>query len=221
MSVSMPKIDYDAVYKLASEGASQDKIAEFLKTSSSVLRTYWRARDPKLNEVINRGRQDYVDSERARDPSTGLKIKVNTVTPKNGVSYESYQVIGYSLTKTYKKQLLNYELVKKLASDGWSKRQIAIKIGAGYGTVCTHYENDPKFREAFDSGLAEGIGEAASTLKSMALSGNLGAIVFWLKNRDPDRWRDRQDIAMNAKVQRVAEGMSDDQLLSLVKEDID
>lgn len=44
------------------------------------------------------------------------------------------------------------------------------------------------------------------------------AQIFWLKNRKPDVWRDRKDIAMNAKVknENPFEGMTTEELRKIV-----
>lgn len=43
------------------------------------------------------------------------------------------------------------------------------------------------------------------------------AIIFWLKNRSPEKWRDRKEIAGNIDVNNELEGKTDEELLEIVK----
>ncbi len=43
------------------------------------------------------------------------------------------------------------------------------------------------------------------------------ALIFWLKNRRPDLWRDRKNIDMNAKVNNPFDGISTDDIKKLIK----
>lgn len=70
--------------------------------------------------------------------------------------------------------------------------QIAKNIGI---TVSTFYEWKKKYSEISES-LKKGKEvvdyEVENALLSSALGGNTTAQIFWLKNRRPDKWRDKQ-----------------------------
>lgn len=86
----------------------------------------------------------------------------------------------------------NLLLLEGWARDGLTDEQIAKNIGI---TVSTFYEWKKKY-----SGISESIKkgkevvdyEVENALLSSALEGNTTAQIFWLKNRRPDKWRDKQ-----------------------------
>ncbi len=59
-----------------------------------------------------------------------------------------------------------------------------------------------------DDEIAKKIGCSASTL-SAALDGNTTAQIFWLKNRRPDRWRDKPAPEENPAQQAAASRLFD------------
>ncbi|MEG0416409.1 MAG: helix-turn-helix domain-containing protein [Erysipelothrix sp.] len=44
------------------------------------------------------------------------------------------------------------------------------------------------------------------------------AQIFWLKNRRPDRWRDKQDINLNGQINNPLEGLTTEELKRLAKD---
>ena len=86
----------------------------------------------------------------------------------------------------------NLLLLEGWASDGLTDEQIAKNIGI---TVSTFYEWKKKYSEISES-LKKGKEvvdyEVENALLSSALEGNTTAQIFWLKNRRPDKWRDKQ-----------------------------
>lgn len=94
----------------------------------------------------------------------------------------------------YKKWLKkeNLLLLEGWARDGLTDEQIAKNIGI---TVSTFYEWKKKYSEISES-LKKGKEvvdyEVENALLSSALEGNTTAQIFWLKNRRPDKWRDKQ-----------------------------
>lgn len=86
----------------------------------------------------------------------------------------------------------NLLLLEGWARDGLTDEQIAKNIGI---TVSTFYEWKKKYSEISES-LKKGkevVDYAVeNALLSSALEGNTTAQIFWLKNRRPDKWRDKQ-----------------------------
>lgn len=86
----------------------------------------------------------------------------------------------------------NLLLLGGWARDGLTDEQIAKNIGI---TVSTFYEWKKKYSEISES-LKKGKEvvdyEVENALLSSALEGNTTAQIFWLKNRRPDKWRDKQ-----------------------------
>lgn len=86
----------------------------------------------------------------------------------------------------------NLLLLEGWARDGLTDEQIAKNMGI---TVSTFYEWKKKYSEISES-LKKGKEvvdyEVENALLSSALEGNTTAQIFWLKNRRPDKWRDKQ-----------------------------
>ena len=47
---------------------------------------------------------------------------------------------------------------------------------------------------------------------------NITAIIFWLKNRMPERWRDRQEVELSGEVANPFNGLSEEQLRKLAQD---
>lgn len=86
----------------------------------------------------------------------------------------------------------NLLLLEGWARDGLTDEQIAKNIGI---TVSTFYEWKKKYSDISES-LKKGKEvvdyQVENALLSSALEGNTTAQIFWLKNRRPDKWRDKQ-----------------------------
>ena len=82
-------------------------------------------------------------------------------------------------------------LVKGWAMDGLSDKEIAHNIGIGLTALYDWKKRFPKFANVLkvSKGVADNIVQNA--LFEAARSGNVTAMIFWLKNRKPAQWRDR------------------------------
>lgn len=120
----------------------------------------------------------------------------------------------------YQKWLLkeNLLLLEGWARDGLTDEQIAKNIGI---TLSTFYEWKKKYSD-FSESLKKGKEvvdyEVENALLSSALEGNTTAQIFWLKNRRPDKWRDKQkeetDITALNKLDNILKEIKDDALRS-------
>lgn len=52
----------------------------------------------------------------------------------------------------------------------------------------------PEIDDALKRGQAKGMARVQNALWEKAIEGNMTAIIFFLKNRDPDRWNDRNHL---------------------------
>lgn len=96
----------------------------------------------------------------------------------------------------------NLMVLKGWAREGLTDEQIARKIGITRRTLCNwknysvQKEDGTRIRP-IEKALKDGkevIDYAVeNALLQQAMSGNITAIIFWLKNRRPDVWRDRQN----------------------------
>lgn len=119
------------------------------------------------------------------------------------------------------------------ARDGLTDEQICHKIGIHVATLCDWKNRFPQLDEALKKGKAPVDQEVENALLRNAMGydyeekvteieelpggkqrkheriirkhkpPDTTAQIFWLKNRRPDRWRDKQDVALNAEPVRI------------------
>ena len=94
--------------------------------------------------------------------------------------------------------LFNEELSAKIiqwASKGLTNAEIAEITGIAESTLGLWRSEKPEFMVALKKAkdAADGIVEAS--LFQNAVCGNVTAQIFWLKNRKPKEWRDKQEVA--------------------------
>ena len=112
-------------------------------------------------------------------------------------------------------------LLEGWARDGLTDEQIAHNMGIAVSTL---YDWKNKFSEISDT-LKKGKEvvdyQIENALRDSALSGNVAAQIFWLKNRRPDKWRDKpientdineqeaEDDALTASLKELARELED------------
>ena len=90
------------------------------------------------------------------------------------------------------------------ARDGLTDEQIAENIGI---TAATLYEWKKRFSdisEALKKGKEVVDFEVENALFKNAINGDTTAQIFWLKNRRPDKWRDKQNIELSKPLDDTA-----------------
>ena len=87
--------------------------------------------------------------------------------------------------------------VQGWARDGLTDQQIAEKMGIGVRTLYEWKKKHPQFSQALKSGKEVVDYAVENALVKKALAGDVGACCFWLKNRRPDKWKDRIDAAVS------------------------
>jgi hypothetical protein len=87
--------------------------------------------------------------------------------------------------------------VKTLAGQGLTKEQIARCLGICYDTLNERQKDNSEFSEAIKSGQAEGVKTIANALFTAGKGGNITAQIFYLKNRSPKDWKDRQSTEVS------------------------
>ena len=87
---------------------------------------------------------------------------------------------------------VDYQKVESLAAQGLTKKQIAYSLGIGESTLYEKQKTNPEFLEAIKKGQAKGIGTITNALFQSGKGGNVTAQIFYLKNRQPDKWSDRR-----------------------------
>jgi transposase len=80
------------------------------------------------------------------------------------------------------------------AQDGLTESQMAERIGVAMSTFSLWKTKYPEFSVALKTSKDEADSKVVESLYHQALKGNVTAQIFWLKNRQPAKWRDRQEV---------------------------
>lgn len=115
----------------------------------------------------------------------------------------SFQITPEILAKT-----------EKLAATGLSQVQISACLGINASTLIEKKRYFANFADAIKIGKAKGIGTVTNALFQSAQNGSVPAQIFYLKNRDPENWKD-----VTAHSVSLVSKMTDSQLLDEVRSD--
>lgn len=88
-------------------------------------------------------------------------------------------------------------LITGWARSGLTDEQIASNMGITTKTLYEWKKTYSDICEALKKGKEVADFEVENALYQKALMGDTTAIIFWLKNRKPEVWRDKQDINAN------------------------
>ena len=93
-----------------------------------------------------------------------------------------------------KKIIIDAEQVEMLASQGLGIMDIYRTLGIGWHTFNKNRKRKKEISDALERGKAKGMKVATFKLMEQIHEGNFQAIQFYLKNRSPDEWSDRQEV---------------------------
>lgn len=82
-------------------------------------------------------------------------------------------------------------LLEAWARDGLTDEQIAKNMGINVATLYRYKQSYCEICNALKKGKEVVDIEVENALYKLAIDGNITAIIFWLKNRKPDKWRDK------------------------------
>lgn len=102
-------------------------------------------------------------------------------------------------------------LLQGWARDGLTDEQIAHNMGISPATLYNWKRDHLEILEVLKKGKEVIDFEVENVLLMKALSGDVTAIIFWLKNRRPDKWREKPP-------ERGTEQMEDDPLTVSIEE---
>ncbi|MCD8142319.1 MAG: helix-turn-helix domain-containing protein [Clostridiales bacterium] len=100
-------------------------------------------------------------------------------------------------------------LLEGWARDGLTDDEIAGKMGVAPRTLYRWKEQYCQICQALKKGKEVIDYQAENALLSAALEGNTTAQIFWLKNRRPDKWRDKPTQEENPAQQAAASRLFD------------
>lgn len=82
-------------------------------------------------------------------------------------------------------------LLESWARDGLTDEQLADKMGISRSTLNEWKKKHPDISDTLKKGKEVVDTQVENALLASALSGNITAIIFWLKNRKPSQWKDK------------------------------
>lgn len=96
-------------------------------------------------------------------------------------------------------------LLKGWARNGLTNEQIASNMDIVVSTLWEWRKKSSKISNALKIGKEEADLQVENALHKAALEGNTTAMIFWLKNRKPENWRDKiqQEITTESAVKLV------------------
>lgn len=94
-------------------------------------------------------------------------------------------------------------LLQGWARDGLTDEQIVHNMGIAASTLYQWKKRHPEIAESLKRGKEVVDYEVENALLQKALGGDTTAMIFWLKNRRPDRWRDRPEAAEKGEGVRI------------------
>lgn len=83
------------------------------------------------------------------------------------------------------------------ARNGLTDEQIAHNIGINVKTLYDWKNNHSKICNALKTSKEIADLQVENALYQKALNGDTTAMIFWLKNRQPTRWRDKHEVTNN------------------------
>lgn len=86
-------------------------------------------------------------------------------------------------------------LIEGWARDGLSQKQIADNLGIGLTTLKDYRKKSPTISTALKKGREVSDYHVENALYQSAINGNVTAMIFWLKNRKPNEWKDKKEPA--------------------------
>lgn len=99
-------------------------------------------------------------------------------------------------------------LIQGWRMNGLTIEQIASNIGIVKSTLYEWVKKNSNISNALKIGAEEALMIAENSLFSLVKKNNLGAIIFFLKNRSNGKWRDRHDV-YTVEAEEVTESFSD------------
>ncbi|MDR1465430.1 MAG: helix-turn-helix domain-containing protein [Oscillospiraceae bacterium] len=95
-------------------------------------------------------------------------------------------------------------LLQGWARDGLSNEQIAQNMGIAAATLYSWREGHPEILEAIKKGKEVADYEMENALYEKGIRGDVAAQIFWLTNRRPEKWQNRQRMDAKAVIEAQA-----------------
>jgi hypothetical protein len=90
---------------------------------------------------------------------------------------------------------IDLDEVKRLSSQGLTMKQIGHCVGWSKSSLYGKLD----VLDAIKRGRSTGIKQVTNALFDSATGGNVTSMIFYLKNRQPEKWSDRRDMQVTGK----------------------
>lgn len=91
------------------------------------------------------------------------------------------------------------EEIRDWAGQGLTRPEIASRLGVDRATLHRYMNDHDDLRDALKSGDTEIVANVEAALAKKALGGDVTAMIFFLKNKAPDKWRDKTTQELTGK----------------------
>lgn len=98
-------------------------------------------------------------------------------------------------------------LIEGWARDGLTDEQISNNLGISKTTFYKFKNEHFELSELLKKGKEVVDYQVENALLKNALEGNTTAQIFWLKNRKPSKWKEKQDVDVSSNGQSLAEAI--------------
>jgi predicted DNA-binding protein (UPF0251 family) len=105
-----------------------------------------------------------------------------------------------------KEEILTPETISRIRdmrASGLTLEQTAKSIGVSRKTLYTWTKENEALADALKEGAAAAVEAVESKLFELAMSGNLTACIFFLKNRSPEKWADKPRTRVQLEQERL------------------
>ena len=101
------------------------------------------------------------------------------------------------------------------ARDGLTDEQIARNMGISRETLNQWKNKYSNISDSLKNGKEVADYMVENALFKSAIEGNITAQIFWLKNRRPDKWREKQNIQVEGNINNPFKELTTEQLRKL------
>ena len=96
-----------------------------------------------------------------------------------------------------------YKQISQWSGDGLNESQIATLLNVNISTITREKKRNEQFAEAIKKGRYKAVQLVANKVFQNAMDGKETSAIFFLKNRDPDNWADRQELNYSLDLKNV------------------
>ncbi len=101
------------------------------------------------------------------------------------------------------------DVIRGWCRDGIIEEEIAKRLGVAYSTFKKYKSDYSALSDALKEGKEVADYRVENALYEKALNGDTTAMIFWLKNRRPEQWREKQEVAHSGGIDITVDVVED------------